>query len=84
MALTCDQKNIALLRGISPKHYSDFFCLNCFHSLRTKNKLQCNKKACENKDSCSIIMTSEYTKILEFNQYEKSDKMSFIIYSDLQ
>ena len=29
-------------------------------------------------------MTSEYTKILEFNQYEKSDKIPFIIYSDLQ
>ena len=27
-------------------------------------------------------MPSEYTKILEFNQYQKSDEASFIIYSD--
>ena len=27
-------------------------------------------------------MPSEDTKILEFNQYQKSDEASFIIYSD--
>ena len=29
-------------------------------------------------------MPSESTEILEFNQYQKNDKTSFIIYSDLQ
>ena len=29
-------------------------------------------------------MPFEYTKILEFNQYQKSDKAPFIIYSDLE
>ena len=29
-------------------------------------------------------MPSENTKILEFNQYHKSDKTPFIIYADLQ
>ena len=29
-------------------------------------------------------MPSEGTKILEFNQYEKSDKAPFIIYTDLE
>ena len=29
-------------------------------------------------------MPSEDTKILEFNQYQKSDKAPFIIYADLQ
>ena len=29
-------------------------------------------------------MPSEDTKILEFNQYQKSDKVPFIIYADLQ
>ena len=37
-----------------------------------------------NKDFCSIIQTSEATKILEFNQYRKSDKAPFIIYADLE
>ena len=29
-------------------------------------------------------MPSEDTKVLEFNQYRKSDKASFIIYADLE
>ena len=29
-------------------------------------------------------MPSENTKILEFNQYQKSDKAPFIIYADLE
>ena len=29
-------------------------------------------------------MPSEDTKILEFNQYQKSDKATFIIYADLE
>ena len=78
------KKPSSLLRGITSKHYHDFCYLNCFHSFRTKNKLQSHKKVCENKDFCSIVMPSEYTEILEFNQYQKSDKAPFIIYADVE
>ena len=27
----------ALLRGISPKHHNNFYCLNCLHSFGTEN-----------------------------------------------
>ena len=33
-----------LLRGITSNHDGDFYCLNCFHSYRTKNKLEAHKK----------------------------------------
>ena len=36
------------------------------------------------KDFCNVIMPSEDTKILEFNQYQKSDKAPFIVYADLE
>ena len=29
-------------------------------------------------------MSSEDTKILEFNQYQKSDKAAFIVFADLE
>ena len=58
----------------------DFYCLNCIHYLRTKNKLEPHKKVCENKNFFSIIMSYEDTEILEFNQHQKSDKILFIIY----
>ena len=74
----------ALLRGITSKHCSDFYCLNCLHSFRTKNKLELHKKVCENNDLCNVIMSSEDTKILGFNQYQKSDKTPLIIYANLE
>ena len=78
------KKLSALLRGITSKHHGDFYCLNCFHSFATKIKLQLHKRVCENKDFCSIIMPSDDTKILEFNQCQKFDKAPFIIYTYLE
>ena len=78
------KKLLALLRGITSKHHSDFHCLKCFHSFATENKFQSHKRVCENKDFCNIIMPSEDTKILQFNQYQKSNKVPFIIYADLE
>ena len=33
-----------LLRGITSNHKEDFYCLNCFHSYRTENKLEAHIK----------------------------------------
>ena len=78
-ALSCSQKT-----GITSKHHGDIYCLNCFHSFATENKLQLHLKVCENKDFCNIIMPSHGIKILEFTQYQKSDKAPFIISEDLE
>ena len=44
-------KNLSgLLRRITSTHKEDFYCLNCFHSYRTRNKLESHKKICENHD----------------------------------
>ena len=76
-------KNLpALLRRITSKNNGDFCCLNC-HSFRTENKLKSHEKLCKNKDLSGIIMPSEENKILEFDQYMKSDKMPYIIYADI-
>ena len=32
------RKLSALLRGIASKHEEGFYCLNCFHSYRAKNR----------------------------------------------
>ena len=78
------KKLSALLIGITSKHYNDLYCLNCLHSLTTKNKLELHKKLSKNKDFCNVIMPSEGIKILEYNQYQKSDKGLFVIYADLE
>ena len=72
------KKLSALLRGITSKHQGDFYCLNWFYSFATENKFQSHKRACQNKEFCKVNTASEETKILEFNQHQKSDKTSFI------
>ena len=49
-----------------------------------ENKRGSYKKVYENQNFCNSVMPSEYTKILEFNQCQKSDKAPFIIYADLE
>ena len=78
------EKLSVLFRGLTSKHYDDFCCLNCLYSFRTKNKFESHKKVCENKDFCNVIMPFEDTEILEFNQYQKSDKALFTISADLE
>ena len=43
-----------LLNGIASNHNGDFFCLNCFHSYRTKNKLIKFAKICKDHDFCDV------------------------------
>ena len=62
MTLSYSKKLLALLRGITSKHYSEFYCLSCLHSFRTETKLKSHKKLCQNKDFCNIVMLSEDTK----------------------
>ena len=46
----------ALLKGITSNHDGDSYCLNCFHSYRTKEALEKHLKVCENKNYCYIEM----------------------------
>ena len=62
----------------------DFYCLNCFHSCRTKNKLEAHKKICENHDYCHVEMPTKNNNIIKYNHGEKSMKLPFVIYADLE
>ena len=73
-----------LLRGVTGNNNSDFYCLNCFHAYRTKNKLEAHEKICKNRDYCNVEMPNEDNKIIKYNQVEKSIKAIFIIYADLE
>ena len=76
-------KNLStLLGGITSKHHSDFYFLNCVHSFRTEPEP--HEEVCKNKDFCGIVMPSENDNILEFNQYMTSDKMPYIICADIE
>ena len=74
----------ALFQKISSNHDGDFYCLNCFSSYTTKNKLKEHEEICNNHDSCRIEMPKWVEKILKYNPGEKSLKAPFAIYLDLE
>ena len=73
-----------LLRGITSNHKEDFYCLNCFYSYRTKNKFEAHKKICENRDYCRIEMPTKFNNVIKYNHGEKSIKLPFVVYADLE
>ena len=62
----------------------DFYCLNCFHSYHTFNKLKKHKRVCNNHDYCHVDMPEEDKNKLKYRPGEKSLKVPFIIYVDLE
>ena len=78
-------KNLSgLLRGITSNHNADYYCLNCFCSYSTKNKLEKHKNICENHDYCHVEMPTKDNNIIKYNHREKSIKIPFTIYADLE
>ena len=73
-----------LLRGITSTHKEDFYCLNCFHPYRTENKQEAHKKICENHYYCHIEMPTKNNNTIKHTHGEKSMKLLFVIYADLE
>ena len=59
-----------LLQGNSSNHEGDFYCLNCFNSYTSKNKLKEHEEICNNHDSYRIEMPKQVEKILKYNPGE--------------
>ena len=59
-----------------------FICSITFIPLEKETNLKNWIRVCGNKDFCNVILPSKDIKILEFHQYQKSDKAPFIIYAD--
>ena len=60
-----------LLQGNSSNHRGDFYCLNCFNSYTTKNKLKEHEEICNNHDSCRIETPDWAHKTIKYNLEEK-------------
>ena len=74
----------AFLQKNSSNHKEDFYCLNCFNSYTTKNKLKEHEEIFDNHYSCYIEMTKWVEKILKYNPGEISLKAPFAVYVDLE
>ena len=74
----------ALFRGTTGNNNGDFYCLKCFQSYTTENKLKKYKKVCENHDYCYVEMPEEDNEMVKYNHGEKSMRAPFVMYADLE
>ena len=56
-----------LLQGNSSNHRRDFYCLDCFNSYTTKNKLKKHEEICINHNSCCIVMPEQVNTTIKYN-----------------
>ena len=73
----------ALLQKISSNHKEDFYCLNCFNSCTTKNKLKEHEEICNNHNICNIEILDWVNKT-KHNPGEKSLKAPFVFFLNLE
>ena len=73
-----------LLRGISSNYVGDDYCLGCFHSYSTPNKLKKHERLCNNHNFCETEMPTEKDKILKYSHGEKSLRVLAAYYCDIE
>ena len=66
------------------KYDEDFYCLNCFHSYSAKDNFKKNHNVCNDLDYCYVEMPNEDSKILKYNHGQKSMKVPFVTYADVE
>ena len=74
----------ALLRVITSKHEDNFYFLNYFHSYSTKHKLKKHYNVCRHHDFRYVEISKKDKKLLKYNHGDKSMKVPFSIYADLE
>ena len=73
-----------LLRGITSTHDGDFYCLNCFHSYRTSNKLKKHVQLCQVNHFCNLVLPNEENKYISSTLGKNDLTIQFIIYADIE
>ena len=72
------------LRRITSNHNGDFYCLNCLHSYTTEQNLRKHERICRDHEFCHLKLLDADNKILKYILGEKSLRVPFIIYTDLE
>ncbi|KAL6418932.1 hypothetical protein ACFW04_011683 [Cataglyphis niger] len=56
----------------------------CMHYFRTSDKLSAHSENCERMNKCAIVLPTEEDKWLNFNNYERKERIPFVVYADLE
>ena len=73
-----------LFNKITLNHKDDYYCLNCFRSYRTEDKLKKHELMYNNHNYCEILMPDDKNKILKYTSGSKLLKITHAIYVDIE
>ena len=73
-----------LFRGMTSNNHGDFNCSDCLHSFRTDNALTKHERLYDNNNYRHVEMRTGDNNKLKYNHGEKSLKVPFAIYADLE
>ncbi|XP_076247956.1 uncharacterized protein LOC143187614 [Calliopsis andreniformis] len=61
-----------------------FICDRCLHFYNSRERLDAHENDCQNMNKCTVLLPSEDDKWLKFNKYCRKDRVSFVVYADLE
>ena len=77
--------NLFALLAKKPSSYNgDLYCLGCFNSYTTENRLKEHEEICNKHDRCRIEMLKFNGRIIKYTHGEKSLRAPFALYLDLE
>ncbi|XP_050447453.1 uncharacterized protein LOC126849551 [Cataglyphis hispanica] len=76
-------KNLSRLVGsqLSARRHKAYICDRCMHYFRTSDKLSAHS---ERMNECAILLPTEEDKWLNFDNYERKERVPFVVYADLE
>ncbi|XP_025266657.1 uncharacterized protein LOC112638704, partial [Camponotus floridanus] len=79
-------KNLSRLVSsqLSKHNGQRYICDRCMHYFSSDYKLQSHTVDCGEMNDCAIRLPSDKDKWLEFNNYNRKERLPFVVYADLE
>ncbi|XP_036146615.1 uncharacterized protein LOC118646876 [Monomorium pharaonis] len=79
-------KNLSRLVSsqLSKHEHKKYLCDRCLHYFSTNEKLEAHVVDCRELNDCAIQLPSEDNKWLSFKNYNRKERVPFVVYADLE
>ncbi|XP_067216947.1 uncharacterized protein [Linepithema humile] len=69
---------------LSKENCKKYICDRCLHYFRTIEKLSAHSVDCGKMNDCAVVLPSEDDKWLTFRNYNRKERLPFVVYADLE
>ncbi|EZA48219.1 hypothetical protein DMN91_006132 [Ooceraea biroi] len=79
-------KNLSRLVSsqLSSNKRKKYICDRCLHYFHTNEKLEAHTADCQRMNDCAIVLPNEEDKWLSFTNYNRKERIPFVVYADLE